>query len=324
MVFMALETIPSFGKATYSAIAKDYFLYAFSYILFFYLFYFSISEKHINGKKIILKLLTGFLILIVFTSVSALLYIIVLFPDIFNLNLRDFIKEFAAYFLNFLEVSFIFAVFGALIKSAEFWYRNIIIQKEIEKNLLISELALLKSQINPKFLFSSLNEIKSLALSKPEKAISGIEFLSEIMSFMLYETSEDKILLDDEIRNINNYISLQKIKYGNGIINFSVKGNTSGIYVPPLLFMPLMESAFGPVDLYGVNPSINLNIISENNLLVFTADFCPENNSNFFPETEDTVLKPVVRRLDLLYGKNYSLKRKNEKGCHSVSLELKK
>lgn len=321
---MGFETIPSFGKETYTDIAKDYFLYAFSYIFFFYLYYFLLSEKHINGKKIAAKLLSGFTILIIFTTVSALIYVYVLYPEIFNLNSGDFIKDFAAHYLNFMEVNFVFAVFGVLIKSAEIWYRNNIIQKEIEKNLILSELALLKSQINPKFLFSSLNEIKSLALNQPGKAISGIEFLSEIMSFMLYETSEDKILLDDEIRNINNYINLQKIKYGNGTINFSAEGNTSGIYVPPLLFMPLMENVFGPVDLTGVNRSVNIKILCENDLLIFNAEFCTEDKSIFISENENIRLESLTRRLDLLYGKNYTLKTRNEIGCRYISLELKK
>ncbi len=146
--------------------------------------------------------------------------------------------------MSFLEINFLFAMSGALMKIALLWYENVMKQKEVEKQVVINELALLRSQINPQFLFNTLTNIKSLIEPQPERAIQSIENLSEIMSYMLYETSADKVLLDNEIDYINNYLKLQRVKFKPDSISFEVKGDTNGILVPPMIFMPILEYVF--------------------------------------------------------------------------------
>jgi len=124
------------------------------------------------------------------------------------------------------------------------WYDNVMKQKEMEKQLISNELALLRSQINPQFLFNTLTNIKSLIALQPEKAIYSIENLSEIMNYMLYETSADKVLLQDEIDYINNYLNLQSVRYDKDFISFEVTGVTNGLLVPPLIFMPFIEKTY--------------------------------------------------------------------------------
>lgn len=78
----------------------------------------------------------------------------------------------------------------------------------------------------------------------PEKAIYSIENLSEIMSYMLYETTDERVPLEAEINYMRNYLKLQEVRYSPGYVAFEVSGETCGLMVPPLLFMPFLENTF--------------------------------------------------------------------------------
>ncbi|MBC8046165.1 MAG: histidine kinase, partial [Fimbriimonadaceae bacterium] len=118
-----------------------------------------------------------------------------------------------------------------------------------EKNELIiqqqkAELTFLRSQINPHFLFNSLNNIYSLIYQRSDKALSAVQKLSELLRYMLYEEKET-VLLDDEIKYLENYIDLQKIRYDYEIpFNMEIKNPSQKIMITPLLLIPFVENAF--------------------------------------------------------------------------------
>jgi LytS/YehU family sensor histidine kinase len=215
-----------------------------------------------------------------------------------------------------------FAISGSLLKSALIWYDNIMKQKEAEKQAIAGELALLRSQINPQFLFNTLTNIKTLIEKSPDKAIYSIESLSEIMNYMLYETSVERVLLNDEIKNINSYLNLQRIRYGKEYCLFEVSGDTNGVSISPLLFMPFIENAFNYADGFNKTGEIKINLgVKENNLLFEVAGSKKEAAAGNKSENAFS-MNSIKRHLDLIYGNNYSLEIKNGSSNYFVELKI--
>jgi sensor histidine kinase YesM len=323
MLFLVgLETIPSMGKITYDIIAADYFLYVISFFALFYSFYFFIKKEHLNKKRIRAFIIFGLLFVLFINVPIAYIYVLSLAKEVFNLNGNAFLLEFTKYYMSFLETNFLFAMSGSLMKIALLWYDNVMKQKEMEKQLIAGELALLRSQINPQFLFNTLTIIKSLIELQPEKAIYNIENLSEIMSYMLYETSANNVLLKDEINNINNYLNLQRVRYSPDFIGFEVTGDTEGISVPPLIFMPFIENAVKYADGSSQNPGIIINLdVRKNNLSFEVTNHIKENADLSKPE-DGFSIKSIKRRLDLIFGNKYNLEIKNENYKYLIKLNI--
>jgi len=112
-----------------------------------------------------------------------------------------------------------------------------------QKDTTFFKLRYLRSQLNPHFLFNTLNSIYSLSLHKSEKTPEVVVRLADIMRYLIYECNEEKILLDKEIEFIRNYIEIEKIRH-KADIRFSVEGLTSGIMIEPFLFISFIENGF--------------------------------------------------------------------------------
>ena len=323
LFIVGLETIPSMGKITYDIIAADYFFYVISFFALFYSFYFFIKKEHLNKKRIRALIIFGLLFVLFINVPIAYIYVLSLAKEVFNLNRNAFLLEFTKYYMSFLESNFLFAMSGSLMKIALLWYDNVMKQKEMEKRLIAGELALLRSQINPQFLFNTLTNIKSLIELQPEKAIYSIENLSEIMNYMLYETSAEKVMLDDEIDYINNYLNLQRVRYNKDFISFKVTGVTYGLLVPPLIFMPFIENAFKFGDSFSRSPGIIINLdVTDNNLSFEVMNYIKE-NANQEKSDSSFSTNSIRRCLDLLFGNNYSLEIKNESNKYLIKLIIK-
>src|SRR5204863_4235545 len=106
----------------------------------------------------------------------------------------------------------------------------------LQKDNTFYKLRYLRAQLNPHFLFNTLNSIYSLSLQKSDKAPDVVVRLADIMRYLIYECNEEKISLDKEIEFIKNYIEIEKIRY-KADVRFSVEGETEGIMIEPFLFM---------------------------------------------------------------------------------------
>ena len=116
-------------------------------------------------------------------------------------------------------------------------------QLRLEKNQ--AELSFLKAQTNPHFLFNTLNNIYSLSQYRPELVSESILRLSKILRYILYDTSEDFVTVDKELKILNDYIDLEKLRYTEQVtINFNQEIEDAGEMLPPLLLLPLVENAF--------------------------------------------------------------------------------
>jgi len=155
-------------------------------------------------------------------------------------------KTFAFIFHDNLFFSFIVLLLGVFLKFMDDWFIHDRIRSALEKQNLRLELDFLKSQVNPHFLFNTLNNIQSFIVQDNKtKSIELIGRLSEFMRFALYECDEEYIDLDKEISMLNDYVELEKVRCDDRVsISFVASGNFDDFMIPPLLLMPFVENAF--------------------------------------------------------------------------------
>lgn len=201
------------------------------------------------------------------------------------------------------------------------WYEKDRRQKEMEKQQLVSELSFLKSQVNPHFLFNSLNGIYALAIKKSDNTPNAILQLSDLLRHMLYDTDQSLVPLDKEVEYLKNYISLQKLRLSDDAkIVFEVDGDLSAYQVEPLLFIPFVENAFKHgVGIEDVFIKIKLNV-KDGKLHFETLNRISEAKSK--DKASGIGLSNVKKRLELHYGGNYMLDFGRDKGFFKVDLQL--
>ena len=196
-------------------------------------------------------------------------------------------------------------------------------KKERESETLKTELSFLRSQISPHFLFNVLNNIVALVRLKSEELEPTILKLSALMQYMLYETDEDKALLKSEVDYLQNYIDLQKLRFGKRLnVNFDVELIEDWHTIEPMLLVPFVENAFKHGTGMLANPVIDIFLKADNNTLVFTV-------KNKYIETDDAKdkvsgigMSNVKRRLELLYGKEHDLAIDKTADWFIVTLQL--
>ncbi|MFA5010868.1 MAG: histidine kinase [Ignavibacteria bacterium] len=297
----------------------------FSNILTFYLFYSIVTQKFFNRKGIIYITSFG----IIYISIFGFIYTFITFIPIAYVLSPSNILE---YTLNegisnriFGMVAYIttVAILGVMSKVSLIWYRNQLKQKETEQQNISNELAMLKAQINPHFLFNTLNNIKSLIKSIPSKAIDSIDRLTGIMQYMIFDSSAEKVLLESEIKHIENYIDLEKIRYNDpGFIEFKVEGDFKGVTIPPLIFMPFIENAFKHGNKLKPSPGIIINLIVAKSGLCFETTNYLKDNIELHSKNSGFGLANIRRRLDLLFGNKYELLIADENNTFNVNLKL--
>jgi LytS/YehU family sensor histidine kinase len=144
-------------------------------------------------------------------------------------------------------------------------------RKELETTNLEYELTTLRSQVNPHFLFNTLNNIDALINKDPEKASELLIKLSDEMRYILYDANTEKIDIESELQFLNNFISLQKIRMNHqDPITTNIEIDNQQEKIPPMLFLPLVENAFKHGRFKNSDDSINLSIKLKDHLLDFS------------------------------------------------------
>src|SRR5690606_16631737 len=139
----------------------------------------------------------------------------------------------------------IIVVASGILHGIQEWFIKTLTRKEIEQENITAELLYLKSQINPHFLFNTLNNIHGLVIKQDPETSQSVLRLSSLMRYMLYESNVDKVPLNREIEYLADFIELQQLRYKEeGIVSFDVSGNTNHHRVAPLLFIHLVENAY--------------------------------------------------------------------------------
>jgi two-component system LytT family sensor kinase len=207
---------------------------------------------------------------------------------------------------NTLSSFFLLLLMSGFIRLAFSFIRNQNEKKALENANLNAEVSLLKSQINPHFLFNTLNGLYSLAHAKSDHTEHAILKLSDILRYVLYDSAIEKIDLAKDIEYISNYIHLQRLRVSKKVtIHYEVQGNMEGLTIAPLLLITFIENAFK----YGVSymhaSTINISItVFEETLTLIATNTVFENNTF---DAGGIGLKNARRRLDLLYPGKYLL-----------------
>ncbi len=286
------------------------FLFSIFLIPFFYFSYIVLIPKlYFQKKYFIFSFINFICFLLIFC-----LPIVLITSTNFNTNSFDtfFIRELKIRLFQFLIVF----VFSLMLKI------NIRL-KESEKEKLDAELAYLKAQINPHFLFNTLNSIYSLAIVQSDNVASSIVKLSNMMRYVLSESSNDFVRLEKEIEYIQNFIELQQIRFGDFIqFECTITGDHKGKVIAPLILIPFIENAYK----HGVNAEENSIIkikidTTEKQLFLFV-----KNNKVFVQRSKESEsgvgVENTKNRLQIIYPGKHHLQIDNTEKEYSVSLTL--
>ena len=225
----------------------------------------------------------------------------------------------------FMGVQIIFGILlftvGASIKLVSEWYKNEKTKALVETQKINTELSFLKTQLNPHFLFNSLNSIYSLANKKSDFTTDAIITLSELMRYMLYETDKEYVPLAKEIEYIKNYISLQNLRLKDSAgVRFNVRGSLEH-YIEPLMLSSFIENAFKYGTDYTGKTSINIEICIDGQQLILNSNnYVSKNEKN--KASSGIGLQNIKSRLNLLYPDSHSLKIEEAEKLYSVELVL--
>jgi sensor histidine kinase YesM len=195
--------------------------------------------------------------------------------------------------------------------------------KQIESDRMAMELSLLRSQINPHFLFNTLNSIYSLALMKSEMTAHAVMQLSDIMRYMTEDSSSEKVILSKEVDYIQHYVELQRIRLGiNAPVILTVEGEFGGYFIPPLILMPFVENAFK----YGISnheqAPINIFIRVENHHLLFQVKNLIFKD-RISPVTTGLGITNTRKRLERIYSGRHTLDITENSRLFMVTLTLR-
>lgn len=216
---------------------------------------------------------------------------------------RREIQESIGFFLVNATIYMLVAGLSVAIKMTWVWFQTETTRRELEKSRAEAELQNLKSQLNPHFLFNTLNNIYSLISFSPERAQDAVHDLSRLLRYVLYESSQPVVPLERELSFIQNYVELMRIRLPEHVkVSTHISANNKETPIAPLLFISLIENAFK----HGVSHSepsfIDLTIRQEGERIV-----CEIHNS-YFPKNSNQDksgsgigLQNLSRRLELLY-----------------------
>jgi LytS/YehU family sensor histidine kinase len=233
-----------------------------------------------------------------------------------NITLHLFLSQFTMA-TRYLLIAF-------LLQITVDYYRQKEIIKKIELEKINAELSFLKAQVNPHFLFNTLNNLYALILQKSDKSADAVLKLADIMKYILAEGTLDKVTLEKELTLLRNYTELERLRKTDAQINFTTTGNINGQQITPLLLLPFVENAFK----YGLNTVsgngfVNIDMNISGNQLHFSVE-----NNNPPPSNKEALqslgigISNVRKRLDYLYPGKYEMKIAEQPAFFKIDLQL--
>ena len=202
------------------------------------------------------------------------------------------------------------------------WYEQKKLLQEMRVEKLQAEVNYLRSQVNPHFLFNALNNLYALTIQKSDKAPDIVLKLSELMDYMLHESDEAYVPLEKEIRYLDNYLELEKLRQGNHAdIRLTVNGDAGKYLIPPFLILPLVENAFK----HGISRAVHNAYLHISIRINQSLEVVIENNKlNFHHRNLNggIGLLNLKKRLELLYPDNHVLEITDQPDYYHVLLKI--
>jgi len=231
-------------------------------------------------------------------------------------------------FWDTLQYFIILVGISSLIHFSKSWFmykESQAMLTELQKEKVEAELSALKNQINPHFLFNSLNSIYSLVLKQSPVAPEALIRLSDSMRYVIYESDQEKVSLEKEIEFIRNYVALQQLRMSaKDKLNFEVTGDIINKEIAPLLLIPVIENGFK----YGIKGETEASFItiaiavSSQQLTMTTSNNLGSVDKVDKRETGGTGLSNLKKRLELIYPDRHSLVIEAAKATFTVTLTI--
>ncbi|MBL0357462.1 MAG: histidine kinase [Chitinophagaceae bacterium] len=289
----------------------------------FYIFYSVVFVKTLAKKRILLFFITAVAAAIVGGLAGAFSVMLLfwngigagLFADGFTSAITEFIVMSIIALLN--------GMVGLVMKGFISWYGDIKLKEELNQKNYETELALVKSQLDPHFLFNTINNIDVLIERDAVKASAYLNKLSHIMRFMLYETKTEKITLQKELEYIGQYIELQKIRSANpNYIDYSVKGSNQQLMITPMLFIPFIENAFKHSESRKLHNAVCIHFDIKGSLILFECENAQGSSTHLEQEYKGLGNELIQKRLMLLYPGKHTLTTNATPVTYNVKLEI--
>lgn len=284
----------------------------------FYACYFWLFPKFLRFKKILLSLLFGSLIALG----SALAGMSMLYHT-FSKTEEYTWDCFILPMIFMTLIAFVSEVVALLIRGFLTWFKEIKLKEALQKKNHEMEMALVKAQLDPHFLFNTINNIDVLILKDANEASDYLNKLSDIMRFMLFETKTSEILLVKELAYIEKYIELQKIRTANqSYVNYSVTGQLNGQTIAPMVFIPFIENAFKHTNNKKLEDAITVQMeITKGAIkMVCINKFDPTRKTKI--ESNGLGNELIKKRLHLIYPNRHALSVTNENNLYTVALTI--
>jgi len=218
---------------------------------------------------------------------------------------------------RYLYIGILVFIITLLAIGGVFWG----LRQRLVSEKLGAELSFLKSQINPHFLFNTLNNIYALVLKKSSDAPNAVLMLSDIMRYMLHDSNHTRVLLEKEIDYLSNFIKLQQLRLGKGVnVDITVNGAPNGLEIAPMLLIPFVENAFKHGELQQKDAYIKIQLDIGSGAI----DFLVENLLRKKKEktTSGIGLDNLQKRLALIYPGQYEMERKEHGNTYICKLKL--
>lgn len=228
------------------------------------------------------------------------------------------------YMMALLTIVPIFICLSWLARVTENLVLNTIRKEQLEKQAVEAELYYLKSQINPHFLFNTLNNIHTLVYKQAPTAPEAVMRLASLMRYMIYESNAPMVPLSREMDYLKDYIGLQQLRYKKApVVDLAIKGDTASCQIVPLLFIHLLENAYkhSPARLEPGDINVRIQIM-ENTLTFSIQNPVNKNPGNALEAPGGIGLQNVRKRLALLHPDQHNLEISNTGEMFNIILKI--
>ncbi|MEE9407131.1 MAG: histidine kinase [Polaribacter sp.] len=294
-------------------------------IIMSYFFLYQLIPKYLIAKKhglFVLYTIYTFIISFCFIMIS-IFYGLVFSTELTIENSRPLTKTIFFIALGIYIVVLVVITIGLVIHS----YKNIVNNEDLKNKFLQTQLELkeqelkfLKMQIHPHFLFNSLNTIYGFAIAKADEAPEMILKLSNLLDYILYQVEKPKVLLIEEINHLEDYISLERMRFHDTLkVDFSKERLNDSLQIPPMLLIPFVENSFKHGEIKDGVLNVNIRLKTENNCLFFEV----ENTATKKEKKNVGIgLQNIKKRLEMLYSKKHQLEIIEKNDTFKVHLKI--
>ena len=232
-------------------------------------------------------------------------------------------KKAFAYGIAPLSSIFLWTTIGSLFRFFIDWFKKKNDVLQLEKENITSNLALLKNQVNPHFLFNTLHNIDALIHDDQDKASKSLVMLSDMMRYMLKDAKSDFVELHKETEHLENYLSLEQLRLKNEkFLKYTISVSDKDLKIAPMILIPFVENAFKHSVDSTIERGIIINISLYNRKLIFVCENRYDTSATDKDKSHGIGLETVKKRLDLIYKNKYQLTINSEDPVFKVNLEI--